>query len=293
MNKFFILIISVFLFEGISAQSIEVQSDYNSIGDCVFSAHNNSKTPMFLNIDFADLQNTSFNEPLPYVKKLEPGFNSLFTLERDLDADIPRFNYQMKSFRSDPISIVDLDFPYLIPFEAGTKVKAKEVKNIAGFWGSEELKSWIAIGFHAKPGDKVYASRQGTVVEIAGQIKNGEPQSWYNTWNNSITLLQPDGTLICYRNVMDKSKKLKLNQKIHAGQLLGEIESSASDLKILIYQNSLGSTDLRFIIPMFTVGENETEIVNIAKEYIVVHPNSVRGLEMSKKEKRKLLGSKK
>lgn len=293
MNKFLILIISVFLFEGVNAQLVEVHVDYNSIGDCIFSAHNNSKTPMFLNIDFADLQNTSFAESLPYVKKLNPGFNSLFTLERHLDAGIPRFNYQMESFRSNPISIVDLDFPYLIPFGPGLKVHAKEVKSIAGFFGKEKMKSWIATGFYAKEGDKVYASRKGTVVEIAGKTKDDDPQNWYNGWNNSITLLQLDGTLICYRNLVDKGKKLKLNQKVNAGQLLGEIAPLATDLKILIYQNSLGSTDLRFIIPLFLVQENETEIVNIAKEYVVVHPNYVRGLEMSKKEKKKILGSKK
>jgi len=291
MNKLLVLIISVFLFEGVNAQLIEVRADYDSMGNCVFGAINNAKTPMFLNIDFADLQNTTFNETLPFVKKLDPGFNNLFTLERYLDADVPTFNYQVKTFRSDPSSIVDLDFPYLIPFEPGTKVRAKEVKSIAGFWGSEELKSWVAIGFHAKPGDKIYASRKGIVVEIAGQIKGEEPLYWYNTWNNSITLLQPDGTLICYRNVISKS--IKLNQKIYAGQPIGEIAPQANTLKILIYQNSLGTDDLRFIIPQFAVSENELEIVNVAKEYIVVHPNTIRGLEMSKKEKRKILGVKK
>ncbi|NOR74735.1 MAG: hypothetical protein GQ525_06210, partial [Draconibacterium sp.] len=162
MNKFIILFFLVFQFIEVPAQLVEVRADYNNVGDCIFSATNNAKTPIFLNIDFADLQNTTFNETLPYVKKLDPGFNNLFTLERYLDADEPRFNYQIKTFRSDPASIINLDFPYLIPFEPGIKVKAKEVKSIEGFWGTKELKSWIAIGFNAKPGDKIYASRQGT-----------------------------------------------------------------------------------------------------------------------------------
>ncbi len=292
MNKFIILFFLVFIFIEVPAQLVEVRADYNNVGDCIFSAINNAKTPIFLNIDFADLQNTTFNETLPYVKKLERGFNNLFTLERYLDADEPRFNYNIKTFRSDPASIINLDFPYLIPFEPGTKAKAKEVKSIEGFWGNKELKSWIAIGFNTKPGDKIYASRLGTIVEIAKQVKKEEESlTWYNTWTNSITLLQPDGTLICYRNVV--SKTLELNQKIYAGQLLGEIAPSANILKMVIYQNSLASDDLRFIIPLFVVGENEFEIVNIAKEYIVIHPNTVRGLEMSKKEKRKILGIKK
>ena len=61
---------------------------------------------------------------------------------------------------------------------------------------------------------------------------------------------------------------------------------------LLIYQNSLSSDKLRFIIPKFCVEEKKFEILNIAKEYHVVHPLSVRGLEMSKKEKRKVLGGK-
>ena len=74
---------------------------------------------------------------------------------------------------------------------------------------------------------------------------------------------------------------------------MGEIAPFAKDLILLIYQNSLESTDLRFIIPIFAISDNEAEIMNIAKEYTVVHPTSVRGLEMSKKEKKIILGLKK
>ncbi len=291
MNKFLALIIFLFIAGTVTAQLVEVRADYNGEGDCIFSAQNNAKTPMFLSLDFADLRNTTFNETLPYVKKLDPGFNNLFTLERDLDADIPRFNYQLKSYRSDPTSVVNLNFPYLIPFAPGAKVHPKEVADIDGFWGSVDPESWLATGFHAKPGDKIYAIRRGTVVEVAAQIKGGEPLYWYNTWNNAITVLQPDGTLVCYRNI--SSNTTKVNDKIYAGQQIGEIARGANELKIIIYQNSLGSDELRFIIPEFCVGENKTEIINVAKEYTVVHPISVRGLEMSKKERKKILGLKK
>lgn len=277
------------MFEGISAQSIEVQADYNGVGDCIFSAHNNSKTPMFLKIDFADLENATFNETLPYIKKLEPGFNSLFTLGRDLDADVPRFNYQMKSYRSNPVADVNLDFPYLIPFAPGAKIKVFDVKSIAGFWGDTEPDSWLATGFIAKSGDAVYASRKGEIVEITGINRKGDSQDWYHTWTNSITLLQPDGTLICYKNVVDKNKKLKLNQKIYAGQMLGEVAPNSTEVILLMYQNSLSSKDLIFIIPLFVTESNKTEIVNSAMNIEVVHPSEIRGLEMTKKEKKKIL----
>jgi hypothetical protein len=285
------------------AQLVEVQADYNSNRDCIFSAYNNAKVPMYLHLNFADLSNTSFTETLPYVKKLTPGFNSLFTLYSE-NGQVPRFQYDIKSFKSDPTAEVNLNFPFLIPFKPGTKVISKNVKSIAGFRGDQEPKSWLATGFSVNPGDEVYASRQGVIVEISGEEKEGEPMTWYNTWNNSITLLQPDGTLICYRNIQDKNNRLAINQKIQAGEFLGEVVPDATNLLLLIYHNTVSglisvtnqtkakSDDLKFIIPQFVVDENDTEILSTSKEYVVVHPDSVRGLEMSKKEKKKILGRK-
>ena len=301
-NRFHITTILLLLSLLAEAQLVEVQVDYNSNRDCIFGAYNNAAVPMFVHINFADLQFTAFSETLPYIKKLDPGFNSLFTLYSE-NGQTPRFQYDIKSYHSDPTADVNLNFPYLITFEPGLKVSTKNIKSIAGFRGEDEPKSWVATGFNAKTGNKVYAARQGIIVEIAGKEKAGEPIFWYNAWNYSVTLLQTDGTLICYRNVFDKENKLELNQKIHAGELLGEIAPGANELILLIYHNMLSgsvsinhtgknSTDLHYIIPQFVVNDTDIEILNSAKEYIVIHPNLIRGLEMSKREKKKILQSK-
>lgn len=292
MHKLFFFLFFLSLIFKSFAQLIEVRADYNAVGDCVFSAHNNGKTPLFLNIDFADLQNTTFNETLPFVAKVEPGFNNLFTLERDLDAGVPRFNYQMKTYRSDPTANVNLDFPYLIPFTPGSKINGYDVESILGFWGNNKPKSWVATGFKASSGTLVYSARQGQVVEIVGALRDGDPRFWYNAWPNAITLLQPDGTLVCYKNVIDKDNKLVLNQKIHAGELLGEVAPNSSEIVLLFYQNTLSSDDLLFIIPEFVTAPGERKIVNSVQTYEVVHPKNVRALEMTKREIKKLLNSK-
>lgn len=292
MQKFFIFTLFVLLNLNGSAQLVEVQADYNAVGDCIFSAHNNAPTPIFLNIDFADLENTTFSETLPYVKKLTPGFNSLFTLPRDLDADVPRFNYQMKSYRSNPMADVDLDFPYLIPFAPGSKVLAVGVDNINGFWGASEPKSWQATGFETNPGTPVYAVRRGEIVEIMGATRSGDSKYWYNTWPNSITVLQADGTLVCYKNVVDKSKKWKVNDTVFPGEILGEVATNSNKIILLIYQNKLGSDDLMFIIPQFVIEPGKLQIVISGTSIEVSHPLEVRGLEMTKKERKKNLNSK-
>jgi len=282
----------MFLIVELNAQLVEIQANYNSIGDVEFIAYNNSQTPVFLNIDFADLENTSFNETLPYIKLLDPGFNNLFILERDLDADVPRFNYEIKSFRSNPMALVNLDFPYLFPFKTGTKVSVLDVGNIVGFWGMNEPKSWNATGFKTNQGQVICASRRGTVVEIVGANRTGEPENWYHTWNNAITILQPDGTLICYRNVVDKNKKLKIGQKVFPGEIIGEIAPYETELVMLIFQSSLNTKELLFIIPQFVTEENKLEMIITSKDYLVVHPGNIRGMEMTNKEKRKILNTK-
>ena len=289
MNKLYLIATFLFLLSNSNAQIVEVQANYNDVGDVDFVAYNNTPAPVFLNVDFADLENTTFNEPLPYIKLLEPGFNTLFTLQRYPDAGVPRFNYQIKSFKSNPMALADLDFPYLIPFSPGKEVTVFDVKSLFGFWGSEEPDSWNATGFQATPGEPVFASRTGIIVEVVGAQRTGEQQTWYHTWNNCITVLQPDGTLICYRNVVDNNKKLKVNGKIFAGQQLGVVTPGTTEVIVLIFQHSLNSTVLRFIIPEFVTGENETGILLSSQKYKTVHPIEIRGLEMSNREKRRNL----
>ncbi|MFV0267780.1 MAG: hypothetical protein ACK5HT_11665 [Draconibacterium sp.] len=289
MRRLLIFIAVLLSYHNLKAQ-VQVQADYNALGDCLFSAYNNAAVPVYLQINFADLENTYFSEPLPYVKRLAPGFNNLFTLPRDPDADVPRFNYDIKMFRSDPMARVDLDFPYLIPFAPGSKVKVFDVKEINGFRGKDGLDSWSATGFWAKPGDEVYAARTGIVVEVVGAERKGDPKSWYHTWINSITLLQPDGTLICYRNVWASSEKLKAGETIYAGEKMGKVADGADHIKVLIFHDSLNSKNLLFVIPQFVTDANGKGILNSSTTYIVTHPRKIRALEMSKREQRRILG---
>jgi hypothetical protein len=288
MHKILVFLILIFSYLEHKAQFVEVQYDYNNVGDYIFGAHNYAKTPLFLHLFFTNIEYTSFKETMPYVKRVDPGFTSLFTLMREEDMT-PQFLFQIKTFRSNPVAVVNLDFPYLVPFAPGTMVKPVDAKNIDGFWGAEEPKSWKATGFAANPGDPVYAARQGQIVEIAGSMREDDPKTWYHAWSNAITLLQPDGTLITYKNVIDKGNKLKLNQKIQSGEILGEVAPNSSEIVLMIYHNTLNSSDLQFIIPLFVTSPGKTEIVNSAQNIEVVHPVEIRGLEMTKKEMKKIL----
>lgn len=289
MNKILFFFFLLFAASGVSGQPVEVQAAYTGAGDVEFVAYNNTSVPLFLKLDFADLENTVFREPLPYVKKLEPGFNTLFTLFREPDEEAPRFNYQIRSYRSDPLALPDLDFPYLIPLTEGREAVVFDVKNLNGFYGPGEPASWHATGFKVQSGEPVYAGRTGIVVEIAGKQRTGDPHTWYHNWNNCITLLQSDGTLISYCNTEDKDHILQPGMKVFAGQLLGHVVSGAGELILLMFQEGLNSEELRFIIPQFVTGEGETAILLPSQTYNVRHPAAIKGLEMTNREKRRYL----
>jgi hypothetical protein len=286
MNRFAVFFLFLVCSFSSKAQLAEVQANYNNAGDVDFIAYNNTASPLFIHIEFADMENAKFNEPLPYIKLLEPGFNTLFTLLRDPGADVPTFNYQIKTYRSNPFAFSDLDFPYLIPFAPGEEARVFDVKSMEGFMGTKELPSFNATGFAANHRQKVFAARTGTVVEVAGNSRSGDPLHWYHTWNNTITLLQPDGTLISYRNVIDSEKKLKPGVRVAAGQPIGIVAPGTAEVILVIFQHSLNSDAIRFMIPQFVTSENETGMLLPSQVYPVVHPSEVRGLELTKKEKR-------
>ncbi|MCG6189554.1 M23 family metallopeptidase [Maribellus maritimus] len=272
------------------AQPVEVRADYNAVGDVDFVAYNNTKAPLFVHLILGDLENTYYRETLPIVKEVEPGFNALFTLERNLGGEGSiRFHHEIKYYRSNPVADVQLDFSYLIPFEPGKKVQSVLVEDINGFMGMKVPKSWTATGFKAKSGDKVFAARNGIITEISSASRNADVAVNYNGWKYAVTVLQNDGTLACYRNVAVPEKKWKVGDKIFAGQLLGLVSPGAKELIFLIYHEKLQSNGLTFIVPQFVLSENKTDLILSESEFTVIHPIEIRGIEMDKKEKRKFL----
>ncbi len=284
MKKLFYLLISFFFSTTVFAQKIEVQADYTDIGDVEFVAYNNTQVPLFLYINFADLSNATFDEVLPYVKMVTPGYNDLFILRRYLDAEAPSFNYEIDQFVSNPVANVDLDYPYLLPFKPQTTVQSVAIEDFKHPY-KKFFADYYSTIFKALPAALVYACRNGVVVAIK---KDGvlTPNA-YPGGHNSVTILQPDGTLITYQNIIPK--KLKEGKKIYAGEQIGNLLPQDSTLIIFITQSQLDSHELKPIIPKFQVDKESVELVVGNQILNVVHPKSVRGKEMTRREKRKHL----
>lgn len=289
MQKLAVLFFLFFTTVLSDAQPVEVRADYNGVGDVDFVAYNNTKAPLFVYVILGDLENTYYPETLPIVKKVESGFNPLFTLERNLSGGSVRFHHEIKYFRSNPVGDVHLDFPYLIPFAPGKKVESVLVENIDGFMGLMVPKSWSANGFKANPDEDVFAARNAIITEITGASRDEGAVINYNGWTYAVTVLQSDGTLACYKNVTVPDKTWKVGDKIYAGQVLGQIAPGAKELVFMVYHEKLQTDGLTFVVPLFVLSKDNSGLILSGSEFTVVHPVEIRGMEMDKREKRKFL----
>ena len=70
MLKTFLIYGFLIVTMSLNAQLAKVEYNYNTVGDCILGAQNNSKTPVYLYLWFTNLANSSMREPLPYVKNL-------------------------------------------------------------------------------------------------------------------------------------------------------------------------------------------------------------------------------
>lgn len=271
------LVVCITLLSG--AQQVEVRADYDPDGNCLFSAYNNTPAPIFLKLNFADLQNTYFSGPLPFIQKLEPGYNDLFTLPRELSGDVPRFNYEISVVHSTPTPTIDLDFPYLLPFTPGSKVSTCELRDTLLLPDFEQRTEITGTNFVTQPNTPVLACRKGIIIAIQPYSRQKSKLAY------ALTMLQPDGTLIAYYPVSIAPTQAKTGKTIYPGQTIGT--TTSANLKIVIYYKSLATQQIAFVVPQFVIKEKHTEILHSGQVYTIIHPPHVLHLEMSKKEQRR------
>lgn len=268
---------------------VQIRLSYNKARNATFfSAYNEAEYPLFVHIHFKEVSKLSFFEKQPYIKKIPHGFTNLFVLEKSHERNLPRFPFEFKVYPSNPLAVVDLNFPYLLPFCEGEKAILQEVdtsNQVLSVLPNKE--DGFYYGFRAFPGQEICACRKGVVVDIFSNIE-------VNPENNSmegysyITLLHEDGTLATYFNATSKNEPLKLNQTIYPGNVFSHLNSISNQVIVAVYYNRLFSNDFIFISPKFQLPETDANLLEINKKYTVTHPKEIRLLEMNKKEKKKL-----
>ncbi len=110
----------------------------------------------------------------------------------------------------------DEDYVYDLPFEKGTSFKVAQ-----GYNGDISHQDKFALDFDMPVGTKVFACREGLVVEVVrNNTKNcGKPSC--ADYNNLIKILHSDGTIMQYLHFRKNGVRVKVGQTVEKGQHIG------------------------------------------------------------------------
>jgi murein DD-endopeptidase MepM/ murein hydrolase activator NlpD len=127
--------------------------------------------------------------------------------------------------------------PYRLPFEAGRSYQMFQgycPSNPA--WGHN---GWLAYDFDLAIGDPILASRDGTVISVEQRWPDSDRVCGHE---NFVFVAHDDGTVFSYVHLTTNGARVRVGDKVTAGQLIGRSGdsgcSSGPHLHIALFRNA-------------------------------------------------------
>ncbi|HMJ89370.1 MAG TPA: M23 family metallopeptidase [Candidatus Acidoferrum sp.] len=111
----------------------------------------------------------------------------------------------------------DSNYLYTLPYMPGASFKVSQ-----GYHGtfSHTGPDEYALDFKMPEGTPVLAAREGTVVSVKDNSERGGPSRKYEDDANLIVVQHSDGTMAHYCHLQGKSGKVRVGEKVRAGDML-------------------------------------------------------------------------
>lgn len=110
----------------------------------------------------------------------------------------------------------DEDYIYDLPFERNSSFKIGQ-----GYDGTISHQNKFALDFDMPVGTKIYACREGTVVQVVEKNSKRCDQPKCAEFNNLVKILHDDGTIMQYLHFKQNGIKVRPGQKIKKGEYIG------------------------------------------------------------------------
>ena len=236
-----------------------------------------------------------------------PGRTQIVKLTQDKSANSFSMDYSYKYYagialRRKP----DSNFIYLMPGKEGSSLFISKVGSVAEILGQTTTNNFSATGFVYHFGDTICAARSGLVYNVSDLIKEGEKEGqFFKRERNFIAIEHKDGTLGRYEMPSPIKLLVKFGEYIIPGQPLA-VFNKESERYSLLFSVSYLDADKASVNSNFTISEptispyvyfssvfyvdesNKSSSLTINKKYIVLHSREIMGLEMNKKDKKKI-----
>ncbi len=128
-----------------------------------------------------------------------------------------KFGYESSFNHGDHhLNKYDKDFKYYLPFEKGATFWLSQ-----GYNGAISHKNEYALDFKMPIGTKIYAARDGVVVDVEESFSKSCTDPGCAKHNNFILIYHNDGTFAEYTHIKKDGAKVKIGDQIKMGQFIG------------------------------------------------------------------------
>lgn len=226
MIRFVLLTILCLVSTSILGQSIPYVIHTEHIQDGGMTVYLDSLVPcpIQIEIDLEKKENAEANRELPYYTVIGPGEKNrkIFDITPiDRTKNLSFTIVQKPIAWGDPkqSSTIDLDFPYIFPFEHGKKHRISQ-----GYNSDPTHKGDIrfSLDFPMPEGTPVTAARGGVVIAVREDSDRGGVGEEYLDDPNQIIIYHSDGTFAVYGHLQKDGSLVEVGETVKAGQLIGK-----------------------------------------------------------------------
>lgn len=230
-------------------------------------ADNNELQPMSAKLDFKldNLTSTLPNNQIIVVPPKTTRF-LIAKLAPIKSNAANKFSYNtMYNFGNALQEDYDKDYVYWLPFETG-----KTQLVFQGYNGKISHQNANALDFNLKIGEKIYAAREGLVVDVAENNTRNCPDYSCAKFNNKIIILHSDGTYGEYLHLKFDGSEVNVGDKVTKGQFIGYSGntgySTGPHLHFSVFINRIDGTRT-FLKTYFKTSKSEAELLEEKKTY--------------------------
>ncbi len=218
---------------------VVVSTNKNTRGEetsLVFTANNQSVARQTIILELEGGRYGRADGGLPVIRVLQPGTNRLLTLSELQQSPGYGFTWVSGCLETRPSPVT-----YLLPVAPGKSTKIDTLYNVEEtYLGKASPKNWSAYALTAQPGDTIYASRRGMVIEVEESMPRSTTEGIsYASARNFVVVEHEDCTRGRYELFAENAVAPQPGEWVEAGSPLGTVMDGS---------NYLNGTQIRFSV---------------------------------------------
>ncbi|RZS91883.1 M23 family metallopeptidase [Aquimarina brevivitae] len=264
MKQLFLWVVFLMVCSGIAQENFKIYYQETADGFLVV-ADNKEYAPVSaeLNLKIANLTSSQGDKKIfviPAQSKAYP-ITELTVIDRKKPI---KFGFATTyNFGDHELKTYDQDYAYNLPFGTGETFWLTQ-----GYNGSISHANEYALDFKMPIGTKIYAAREGIVVDVEESFSKRCTDQSCAKYNNYITIYHPDGTFAEYTHIKKGGAKVEVGDAISKGQFIGYSGdvgwATGPHLHFIVYTQQIKS--MKTIPTKFRIGEGKEAVQLQEKE---------------------------